>query len=348
MTPASHASPPPRTGRPPANWRHGLQLAAAVVISYAASMLLGLPESLWAVMSSLIVMRSNAAATLGAGSERMRGTLAGSVFGLCGIWLHHLGLPMPFATLGIVAMLALSSAWFPAMRSAPISALIVLSSAGVAGTPVLRVAGLRMAEITIGVATGLAISLIGKTSTARLHFDAACAALLRRLAADVRRDFAVEPPVPQQTEKVANTLRLELRELAVLAANADQDGRFSWRARQGDDGACTRRARLLARTSHDATLFARLVDNAPLPRHDVRWRALGTAVSEALETTADGLESGGRPDLAALRPFCAQGGPENAAHPAKSHSPIPWIAPAARLLLEDLTGLSRDYAARPA
>jgi hypothetical protein len=273
----------------------------------------------------------------------MRGTLAGTLFGLGGIGLHHLGVATPVATLGIVALLALLSAWFPAMRSAPIAALIVLSSAGVPGQSALRVAGLRVAEITIGVLTGLAISLASRTSRARSRFDAACATLLRHIAADVRCNLGAEPRAPQQKEDAAEALRLELRELAVLAVSADRDVGL-WRRRRnrpGDGKECVRTARLLVRIAHDAALFARLMDSAPLARSDAAWGALAVAVSQALEGTAGGLEAPSTPDLGALRRFCAQGGLDGATHSPSPRSPIPWIAPSARLLLQDLVGLAR-------
>jgi uncharacterized membrane protein YccC len=45
---------------------HGLQLAAAIVLAYGVSTLLGLPESFWAVIRALIVLRPSAGATLDA------------------------------------------------------------------------------------------------------------------------------------------------------------------------------------------------------------------------------------------------------------------------------------------
>ncbi len=338
------AAPGPRPGAREANWRHGIQLAAAVVVSYLLSSALGLPEGLWAVMSSLIVMRPTTGSTLGAGWERLRGTLAGTLFGLGGIWLHHLGVAMPLATLGIVALLALSSAWFPAMRSAPITALIVLSSAGIAGQPAFRVAGLRVAEITIGVLTGLAISLIGLRSRARTRFDTATAAALRHIAADVRCSLAKAPPAPEQKEEMSTALRLELRELAVLAVSADREARL-WRSRQqsrwGGGDECTRTARLMVRISHDVAVFPRLAESGPLAREDAAWSALAAAAGEALDDAANCLETQDTPEFQALRRFCAFGGLEAAAPANSPRSPIPWAAPMARLLLRDLTGLAR-------
>lgn len=316
-------------------WRHGLQLAAAVVLSYLASAALHLPESFWAVMSALIVMRPTAGSTLGAGWDRVRGTLAGTGLGLAGVWLqHHTGLGSTAATLGSVALLALGSAWIASMRSAPIAALIVLSSSGIAGHPALEVAGLRLVEMAIGVATGLAISMLGLASRTQARFDAACASVLRRIAADVQRDLGPAPLTPEEKEAAAGAARLALRELAVMAVGADREAKLWRRLRRkvqvgADD--CARTARLVARIAHDTALFARLAESAPLARDDAAWPALGQAAGRALESSAESLAAGAPPDLAALRRFA----------PASPSSPIPWIAPAARLLMQDLTGLAR-------
>jgi len=316
-------------------WRQGLQLAAAVVLSYLVSVALHLPESLWAVMSALIVMRPSTGATLGAGWDRVRGTLAGTGFGLAGVWVqHHAGWTSAGATLGVVALLALGSAWFASMRSAPIAALIVLSGGGIAGHPALEVAGLRVAEIAIGVAAGLAISMLCLAARTQERFDAACASVLRRIAADVQRDLGPAPWTPEEKEAAAGAARLAVRDLAVMAAGADREAKL-WRRlrRKPQDGAenCTRTARLVSRIAQDAALFARLAESAPLARDDAAWTALGQAAGRALESSAESLEAGAPPDLAALRRFA----------PASPSSPIPWIAPAARLLMQDLSGLAR-------
>ncbi|RYF44300.1 MAG: hypothetical protein EOO27_43735, partial [Comamonadaceae bacterium] len=84
-----------------ADHRHGMQMALAVLLAYATSIALRLPEGFWAVMSALIVMRPSAGGTMGAGWDRVRGTAVGTAAGLFGVWLRHRGLSLPFATLAI-------------------------------------------------------------------------------------------------------------------------------------------------------------------------------------------------------------------------------------------------------
>jgi len=300
--------------------RHGWQLLAAVAVSYGVSNMLGLPESLWAVMSALIVVRPTTGASLGVGWDRVWGTALGAGFALAGVWLHHVGVATPMATLAIVGALAFGSATLPALRSAPITALIVLGSGGMAGHTALQLALLRVLEISVGVATGLAISLLGVLSRAAGRFDAACAAILRQLARDAGGSLGPEKPVDREIAITA--ARTALRELAVLADAADREDRWFRSARAGEHRH-RQAARLMARTSHDAGLFGRLA----VPAVDEAARAeLANAVATALASTADALEGHGAQQLGQLRPACMQS---------------PWAAPAAKLLSQDLIGLMR-------
>ncbi len=315
------------------DWRHGMQLAAAVLAAYGVSAALRLPESLWAVMSALIVMRPGAGSTLAAGWERVRGTLAG----LAGVALHHAGPGTVPVTLGVVAALALASAAWPGLRSAPIAALIVLSGSGMADEPALRIALLRSAEIGVGVATGWAVSLTGQASQARARFDAARTAALRRIAAEVRRDLGAVPAAASEKEAGSEALRRALRDLAVLAVGADREAALWQRLRReapDERTARTRAARLVARTAHDAGLLARLADSGPLPRGDGAWQSIGEAAARAIEASAQGPAPDVSKALGALRSFGARG----------ETAPVPWIAPAAHLLAQDLAGLARLHA----
>lgn len=334
-------------------WRHGLQLAAAVVLSYLSSTALRLPEGFWAVMSALIVMRPSPASTLEAGWDRVRATAAGAGFGLAGVWLQqYLGFESTAAMLGFVALLAAASAWRLSMRSAPIAALIVLSSSAMAGHPALQVAGLRVAEIAIGVASGIAVSLLGVRPNARARFDAACASTLRKMAGQIERDLKPSGPPAHEKEAAAGELRLALRELTVNAASIDRGARL-WRrlrsrshdAPQRSEAAhCVVFARLITRTAHDAALLGRLADSATAQRDDPAWTNLAEAASRALTSTANSIEGRGPPDLGLLRPFAARATLPAGELQALPIPPIPWIAPAACLLMQDLTSLTRRTA----
>ncbi len=126
------------------------------------------------IQMALIVMRTNTGATLGAGWDHVRGTAVGTLGELFGVWLRHRGLSLPGATLLVVALLAFGSGLVQTLRSAPITALIVVSSGDVAGHSAFAVAGLRTVEIAIGIAAGLAVTALAPSARAAPRFDRAC------------------------------------------------------------------------------------------------------------------------------------------------------------------------------
>ena len=229
--------------------RHGVQLALAVLAAYAVSASFGLPESLWAVMSALIVVRPNTGTTLSAGWTRLAGTVLGTLAGIAGVWLRHHGASLPAVTLAIVAGLAFASALVPIFSSAPIAALIVLSSTAIPGHSVLQVAGLRGIEVGIGVLTGVLVSLVLRGAGATARFDAACSALLRR--------FGSLLDSGDNASVVETEIRTKLRELAVLAAGADSEARWLRRTRGADRH--RKLAGLMARLFQDVAVLRRLL-----------------------------------------------------------------------------------------
>jgi hypothetical protein len=321
-------------GRPSgADLHYGVQLAAAVVVAYLASSLLGLPENFWAVMSALIIVRRNSDLTLGAGWDRARGTVVGTLVGLAGVGLRHIGAPAVPTTLGIVALLAFASALLPILRSAPITALIVVGSGSMAGHSSLQVAGLRVAEIGIGVVAGLAMSMLLSSSRAAHRFDVACAAVLRRIGRELDLGFEPGQPLPADKEARVVAGREELRRLSLLAASADRELRWSARSTPGGALAagtspvarrrperCRHIARLVTRIAQDAALPGRLFEALPDCRGDALWPALRSAAGQALAASADAFEGGPPPDLIGLRRVVvgvpADGVPASAAHAA--------------------------------
>jgi len=161
---------------------HGLQLAGAVILAYATSRLVGLPEHFWAVMSAQIVMRPNSGGTLVAGWDRARATVVGVMSGLFGVWLQQIGVNVIASTLAIVAMLSFASAASPALRSAPIAALIILAAGDLPGHSALQAAVLRVVQIAIGIGVAMGVALVSSRYRAPARFSRGCAALLHRMA----------------------------------------------------------------------------------------------------------------------------------------------------------------------
>lgn len=324
-------------------WRAGAQLAAAVGLAWGVAMAMRLPESFWAVMSVLIVMRPSAGGTLGAGGERLRGTAGGALFGLAGVYLQHLGAPVLATTLATVMLLAFAGAALPGFRSAPVAALLILSAGAIPGHSALDVALLRMLQIGIGVGVALAVALVASEYRAGPRFDAGCAALLRGMArrmaalAALGPGGAAGPPAESEAERANAGARAALARLAVLAGSADLEARW-WRRGAAEPAAqsCRSKAQLAARIFQDAAMLERMLRR--MPSGDAAWQDTARAAASALAAMADALDGQGTPDLATLAQLARR-------HEAPGASPALLLAAPVCLLLEDLQRMQRCVAA---
>jgi len=190
------------------SWQGG-QLAAATVLSFLASGALGLPQGLWAVMSSLIVMRANPGATLDAGRDRIVGTLAGALAGVAGVALYGGHGHAPGASLALVAVLSFLTAMKPSLRAAPVTALIVLAASGGASPGSVHAALLRTSEIATGVATSLGVAWLAGQLDAAARPSRACAHLLRQL----ERQLDAPPGSREERSRAARAAARRIAEL---------------------------------------------------------------------------------------------------------------------------------------
>lgn len=321
-------------------WRPGVQLAGAVALAWGVSVALRLPESFWSVMSVLIVMRPSAGSTLDAGWDRVRGTAAGALCGLAGVYLQHHGVNALAATLSIVVLLAFASTAAPGLRSAPVAALIILSAGGIPGHSALQVAMLRMAQIGIGVGVALAVATFMSEYHAGARFDEGCAALLRGIA---KRMAATQRPAEAEVERVHAATRASLGRLALLAGSADLEARW-WRRGTAAEGARTYRnkARLAARIFQDAVVLDRVlrrqegVDSFALEAARAAAAAVAGMADALADDSADDLAGKGSPDLADLARLAEAG----STTPSRALLAAPLC-----LLLDDLRRLQRCIAA---
>ena len=323
------------------NRHHGLQLAAAVVIAYFASTIVGLPERFWAVMSVLIVMRSTTGGTFSAGWDRVFGTMVGAVCGLLGVYAEGLGANVLVTTLVIVATLAFASAAVPAMRSAAVAALIILTAGDLAGHSALQAAALRVAQIVIGVGVAVGLALISSKYRAAFRLDAGCAALLRGMARRLRQTNDGAKTTEIEAENSATNTRRVLGRLALLAGSADQESRIFRRSSSTVDRRHHGRiAGLMSRIFQDVTVLNRVLLAAP--QHErLRDEAAQTA-AVALATVADFVLGAGPPELSRLRKMADDLGSNVVAAESSSRHTVLLAAPL-HLLLEDLQRIVLVY-----
>jgi uncharacterized membrane protein YgaE (UPF0421/DUF939 family) len=71
------------------NWKHGAKTAVAAGLCLWLSRLLGLKQEYWACVSTIVVMQSEASATLTASRDRVVGTAVGALIGwAAAVWGH--------------------------------------------------------------------------------------------------------------------------------------------------------------------------------------------------------------------------------------------------------------------
>jgi uncharacterized membrane protein YccC len=297
---ATDAAPVPREriARRRIDWRQGVQLGAAVVLAHVASRLLVLPEALWSVMSVLIVMRPDAGATLAAGWERLRGTMAGAACGLGGVWLRQRGLDAGEVAFGIAALLAFATGAVPGWRSAPIAALIVLASHALPNHSPMQVALLRVVQIALGVGAAFGVAFVASRLRPASRLHAGCARVLRGAT---QRWARRRPPAATALPSGGDTLRQGLERLHALARGADDAATLLQRWRKPRDGVATnaehhrRLVALVGQACADASALDRALAGADL----ALWRRVAGAARGAMNAAADRLDS--TPiDLAAL------------------------------------------------
>jgi uncharacterized membrane protein YccC len=134
-----------------------VRVTAASVVSLVVARWCGLPESYWAVITTMIVMQSNLGASWEVSWQRLLGTLLGGLTATALVWSVPSGL-LAFAG-GLLAM-GVICAFLPeqkgAYRFACITLVIVMLP--VTTTPVLTVAVHRFLEVSIGIVVGMTVT----------------------------------------------------------------------------------------------------------------------------------------------------------------------------------------------
>ncbi|MDM0045941.1 FUSC family protein [Variovorax dokdonensis] len=188
---------------------HGLQLAVSIALAYGVSRAFALPQPHWAVMSALIVSRPDASATRSVGLQRLTATLGGALVGLGGAGLVHIGFgPAELVTLIVVIALAIATADRIGLRSASITALIVMGSGALQDGSPLAVAGLRTLEIAVGASVAMGCAWAAHRLSVVSRPSAVVSGLMLELAAQVEASTSDDRALREaQSSLVRATLR---------------------------------------------------------------------------------------------------------------------------------------------
>src|SRR5258708_36024653 len=137
--------------------KQAVKTAVAAMASLYASRFLKLPEGYWAVISAIIVMQSDLAATLKTSVNRLAGTAIGAVVGgivatLLGIHIWSLGI----AVMAAILVCALLDRW-ESYRFAGVTVTVVMLASH--GASHWIVALHRFVELSLGIVIALTIEL---------------------------------------------------------------------------------------------------------------------------------------------------------------------------------------------
>jgi len=275
----------------PSEFRLGLRiLIAGMVTFFVADVVLGLPQSYWAVLTSIIVMQSSLGGAFKASIDRITGTIAGAIWGVAtavtvphgGSWL------LATALLLALAPLALLVAFKPVYRVAPVTAVIVLlGTTTQAEGPVLPAIH-RVEDIVIGSLVGLAVALLVLPARAHRLLADQAQTVLGILAEQIRQ---VPARLAGQTEagawqRIGDQRRKAQDKAEALAEEAKRERR----SRLSDASDPEPLARTLRRLGVDLAQIGRATSE---PWEDCLVTRLTEPVSRVAEATADFFDACG-------------------------------------------------------
>lgn len=162
-----------------ASWRQTVRILVSVLLAWFVAAVFGLHETIWALITALIVTQSSIAQTITTARDQIVGTLIGAVVGTLAISLRLLldQYWLPF-WLALVPLAALA-AWRPSLRFAGVTLMIVylLPSTGNPFTPLTE----RLAAIFLGVLVSVAVSYVVFHADARRRAFLIAAQMFRHL-----------------------------------------------------------------------------------------------------------------------------------------------------------------------
>jgi uncharacterized membrane protein YccC len=277
---------------PPA--RLAIRTTVAALLTYAIATGLALPQAFWAVMTTLIVVQGSVGGTLGAGLDRIAGTLGGAALGAAVALLQPvLGMPDSVALVIAIAPLAMLAAHQTRFRVAPLTAAIILLGSPPDVAPLLA-ATHRVVEILLGSLVGLGVSLLVLPARAHALLATHTAEALRVLADLVQRHLAAAAAT---TDHVAIERQGDrYRRLLAAAETAAREARRERTSRLTDAPAPEPAVRALRRLRSDVAMLGRATIQ-PLPeglaaRAAPDLVALATVLRSFMTAAASGLEVG--------------------------------------------------------
>ena len=250
------------------NWtqvRLGLRVAVSALAAFILAQFLTVPlAGLWAVLTAVIVTQMSIGGSLKAIIEYSVGTLGGAVYAaaLAVAVPHHDEITLLILLAFAVGPMALLAAINPHFRVAPFTAVIVVLGATTTHIGPIHSALYRVAEVALGAASALVVSLLVLPARAQVLATEAAARMLDLLAQALPDLFAgfTRPLSAGEVRGTQDHIGAAFARVDELAAEARRE-RMTYLAAEPDPAPLLR---TLLRLRHDLVLIGRAAA-VPLP-----------------------------------------------------------------------------------
>ena len=212
----------------PTSLRLAARITIASMAAYVVAAAVTLPESLWAVITALIVVQMSVGGTIGAGLDRMIGTFVGAAVGGLAATIHALwdAVPIWLLLLLSIAPLSLFATRRPSYRVAPVTAALMLL---IVHDPTMSISFAvdRVFEIAIGCVIGVAVSILVLPYHAEQQLVDRVARGLRILAELVRALLgARDAPPTAVVDRLLEQVRAVLAACETTATDVQRERRM--------------------------------------------------------------------------------------------------------------------------
>jgi len=206
--------------------RLSLRITSAGLLAYGLCRLFGLSQTYQAVLTAVVVMQGSVGASMKAVLDRFFGSLSGALWAVVVLFVFRQMYSLHTIVVLAIALLpvALLSAFKPAYRAAPATAIILLLiPASIDGT--LAPAALRMFGVGLGSAAALIIAmLVFPTRVHGTFAEAAGRALTEMSALFTILITAISKPVESQTiQNLHDNIRRSLNEAESVADEVSRE-----------------------------------------------------------------------------------------------------------------------------
>jgi uncharacterized membrane protein YccC len=245
--------------------RLGLRVAVAALAAFVLAQFLTVPlAGLWAVLTAVIVTQMSIGGSLKAIIEYSVGTLGGAVYAaaLAVLVPHHDEITLLIVLAFAVGPMALLAAINPHFRAAPFTAVIVVLGSTTTHIGPIGSALYRVAEVALGAAAGLVVSLLVLPARAHVLATEAGARMLDLLAQALPDLFAgfTRPLDADEVRVLQGNIGAAFVRVDAMAAEARSE-RMTYLAAEPDPGPLLR---TLLRLRHDLVMVGRAAA-VPLP-----------------------------------------------------------------------------------